>query len=67
MQLLLLCWVLEDGRAQRADVRSKCGWSRWFCAECGAEIPACHLKYKLENDSWGPLAQVSWGHDTVFL
>ena len=36
-------------------------------AQCGAEIPACHLKYKLEKDSWGSLAQVSWGHDTVVV
>jgi len=36
-------------------------------AQCGAEIPACHLKYKLEKDSWGSLAHVSWGYDTVFV
>lgn len=36
-------------------------------AQCGVEIPACHLKYELEKYSWGSLAHVSWGHDTVFV
>lgn len=36
-------------------------------AQCGAEIPACHLKYKLKEYSWSSLAEVSWGCDTVFV
>lgn len=36
-------------------------------AQCSAEIPACRLKYKLQEYSWGSLAEVSWGCDTVFV
>lgn len=36
-------------------------------AQRGAEMPACHLKYKLKEYSWGSLAEVSWGYDTFFV
>lgn len=67
MQLLLLsseCWKMEEHREAGIDPNVvEAGGS----AQCGAEIPACHLKYKLKEYSWSSLAEVSWGCDTVFV
>lgn len=55
---------MEEHREAETDPNvSKAGGS----AQGDAEMPACHLKYKLKEYSWGFLAEVSWGCDTVFV